>query len=99
MEGADIRLPKMAGHYEERLGGHIRYEDIPSGSEYAKRWSKSLYLGETDEVGKYERCPERKWVLKYFALKRIQEGNSIMVDPDSLMEAGSSTTTPAPAKK
>jgi len=41
---ADGRLPELAVHYEERLGGYSRYEDIPDGSEYAKRWSKSTIL-------------------------------------------------------
>ena len=89
----------MAQHYEDRLWGYRRYEDIPPGSEYAKRWSKSFKLGETDKVGKYERCPERKWVLKYFALKQIQLDNSMVAGPNSLLEAGPSTSTPAPARK
>jgi hypothetical protein len=39
----------MAGHYEDRLGGNTRYEDIPPGSEYAKRWSKPPILGKLIE--------------------------------------------------
>ena len=36
----NVRLPNMAEHYEERLGGYRRYDDIPPGSKIAKRWSE-----------------------------------------------------------
>lgn len=35
----NVRLPNLAEHYEERLEGYMRYEDIPPGSKIAKRWS------------------------------------------------------------
>jgi hypothetical protein len=41
----DDRLPEMAVHYEERLGGYMRVEDIPPGSEFVKRWGESPILG------------------------------------------------------
>lgn len=96
MLNVDYRLPGIAKHYEERLGGYRRYEDIPPGSEFTKRWSKILSFLDSrnaDGVGKYEKCPERKWVLKYITLKSIQAVNSMMVS--SCYTEASSTTIAA----
>lgn len=38
----NVRLPNLAEHYEERLEGYRRYEDIPPGTKLAKRWSEFM---------------------------------------------------------
>ena len=63
-----------------------------------RRDGVSPRFGETDKIGKYERCPERRWILKYFALERIQADNPMMAYPESLSDVAPSVSTPASAK-